>query len=86
MFVCCVCCVLSCRGLCDELITHPGVLPTVIRHSLHWAAVPEKIIIIIINLKLLIILRWIFRKWDVGVWTGLSWLRLETCGEHLLIR
>jgi hypothetical protein len=23
MFVCCVCCVLSGRGLCDELITHP---------------------------------------------------------------
>ena len=22
-----------------------------------------------------IILRWIFKKWDVGVWTGLSWLR-----------
>jgi hypothetical protein len=22
-----------------------------------------------------IILRWIFMKWDVGVWTGLSWLR-----------
>jgi len=22
-----------------------------------------------------IILRWIFRKWDVGVWTGLSWIR-----------
>ena len=21
-----------------------------------------------------IILRWIFRKWDVGVWTGYSWL------------
>jgi hypothetical protein len=20
----------------------------------------------------------IFRKWDVGVWTGLSWLRIET--------
>jgi len=19
---------------------------------------------------------WIFRKWDVGVWTGLSWLRI----------
>jgi hypothetical protein len=29
------------------------------------------------------ILRWIFRKWDVGVWTGLSWLRIETGGEHL---
>jgi hypothetical protein len=23
-----------------------------------------------------IILRWIFRKWDVGVWTGLSWFRI----------
>jgi hypothetical protein len=22
-----------------------------------------------------IIVRWIFKKWDVGVWTGLSWLR-----------
>jgi hypothetical protein len=26
----------------------------------------------------IIILRWIFRKWDVGVWTGLSWLRTDT--------
>jgi hypothetical protein len=25
-----------------------------------------------------IILRWIFRKWDVGVWTGLSWHRIGT--------
>jgi hypothetical protein len=23
MFVCCECCVLSCRSLCDELITRP---------------------------------------------------------------
>jgi len=30
-----------------------------------------------------IILRWIFRKWDVGVWTGLSWLRIGTNGGHL---
>jgi hypothetical protein len=30
-----------------------------------------------------IIFRWIFRKWDVGVWTGLSWLRIETSGGHL---
>jgi hypothetical protein len=30
-----------------------------------------------------IILRWIFRKCDVGVWTGLSWLRIETVGGHL---
>jgi hypothetical protein len=25
-----------------------------------------------------IILRWIFRKWDLGVWTGLGWLGIET--------
>jgi len=30
-----------------------------------------------------IILRWIFRKWDVGKWTGSSWLRLGTGGGHL---
>jgi len=30
-----------------------------------------------------IILRWIFRKWDVGVWTGLSWLRIGTRGGHM---
>jgi hypothetical protein len=28
-------------------------------------------------------LRWNFRKWDVGVWTGLSWLRIETGGGIL---
>jgi hypothetical protein len=30
-----------------------------------------------------IILRWIFRKWDVGIWSGLSWLRTEAGGGHL---
>jgi hypothetical protein len=30
-----------------------------------------------------IILRRIFGKWDVQVWTGLSWLRIETGGGHL---
>jgi hypothetical protein len=25
-----------------------------------------------------IILRWIFRKWDVRIWTGLSWFRMDT--------
>jgi len=30
-----------------------------------------------------IILRWIFRKWDVGAWTGSSWLRIGTSGGHL---
>jgi len=30
-----------------------------------------------------LILRRIFRKWDVGVWTGSSWLRIETVGGRL---
>ena len=29
------------------------------------------------------ILRWIFRKWDVGAWTGSIWLRIGTGGAHL---
>ena len=35
------------------------------------------------NLDGRIILRWIFRKWDVGVWTGSSWLRIGTGDGHL---
>jgi hypothetical protein len=31
----------------------------------------------------MIILRWIFRKWEVGMWTGSSWLRIGTGGRHL---
>jgi len=27
--------------------------------------------------------RWISRKWDVGVRTGSSWLRIEAGGGHL---
>jgi len=30
-----------------------------------------------------IILRWIFRQGDVGIWTGSSWLRIGTGGGHL---
>jgi hypothetical protein len=30
-----------------------------------------------------VILKLIFRKWDEGVWTGLSWLRIGTGGGNL---
>jgi hypothetical protein len=30
-----------------------------------------------------IILRWIFRKWNVGLWAGSSWLGIETGGGNL---
>jgi hypothetical protein len=29
------------------------------------------------------ILKWIFKKWDVGAWNGLSWLRIGTGGGLL---
>ena len=28
-------------------------------------------------------IKWIFRKWDVGAWTGTSWLRIRTGGGNL---
>ena len=31
----------------------------------------------------MLILRLIFRKCDVGLWTGSSWLRIGTGGGHL---
>ena len=38
----------------------------------------------------LIILGWIFRRWDVLIWTGLGWPRIETadaceCGNELSV-
>jgi len=30
-----------------------------------------------------IILGWISTRWDVGVWTGLGWPRIETGGGRL---
>ena len=32
------------------------------------------------------ILRWISRRWDVGIWTGLGWPRIETGGGRLWVR
>jgi len=29
------------------------------------------------------ILGWIYRRWDVGIWTGLGWPRIETGGGPL---
>ena len=30
-----------------------------------------------------IILGWMSRRWDVGIWTGLGWPRIETGGGRL---
>ena len=34
----------------------------------------------------LIILGWISRRWDVGIWTGLGWPRIGTGGGRLQVR
>jgi hypothetical protein len=31
----------------------------------------------------MIILRWTFMKWGLGLWTGMSWFRIERVGGHL---
>jgi len=31
----------------------------------------------------MVILRWIFRLWDVGVWTGSNWLRIGTVNRNM---
>jgi len=33
-----------------------------------------------------IILGWISRRWDVGIWTGLGWPRIETGGGRLWVQ
>jgi hypothetical protein len=35
------------------------------------------------NINGRIILKWTFRKWYVGAWTGLSWLRIGGGGGNL---
>jgi hypothetical protein len=35
------------------------------------------------GVKRRIILRWVFWKWDIGVWIGSSWLMIRTGGGHL---
>ena len=33
-----------------------------------------------------ILLGWISMRWDVGIWTGLGWPRIETGGGRLCVR
>jgi hypothetical protein len=30
-----------------------------------------------------LVIKWILRLWDVGAWSGSSWLSVETGGGHL---
>jgi len=48
-----------------------------------WGNVKERNLMGDLGVDGRIILRWIFRKWDVGIWTGSSWLRIRKSGGHL---
>jgi hypothetical protein len=30
-----------------------------------------------------IILEWLFKKWNMGAWTGSNWVTIRTSGTHL---
>jgi hypothetical protein len=48
-----------------------------------WGNVRERDHLTVPGVDGRIILRWIFRKWDVGVRTGSMWLRIGTGDGHL---
>jgi len=51
--------------------------------GLWWGNLKERDHLENLGVVVMIILRWVFRKWDVGVRTGLIWLRIRTGGGHL---
>ena len=51
--------------------------------ELWWGNLKDRVHLGDPDLDRRIILRWIFRKWDVGVWIGSNWLRIGTGGGHL---
>jgi len=55
------------RGMYRVLVGKPKGRRPLGRHRRRWAD----------------ILGWISRKWDVGIWTGLGWPRIETGGGRL---
>ena len=56
------------RGVCRVLMGKPGRE----RDHLEDPGINERIM-----------LRLTFRKWDVGAWTGLIWLRIASGGGYL---
>jgi len=53
------------------------------RLSFWWGNLRERNHLVDPDVDERIILRWIFRKWDVGVRTGSNWLRIGTGGWQL---
>jgi hypothetical protein len=52
-------------------------------HKFWWGHLRERNVLEDPDVDGRIILRWIFRKLDLGAWTGLIWLRIGTGDGHL---
>ena len=37
-------------------------------------------------IRMIMLTGWISRKWDVGIWTGFGWPRIETGGGRLRVQ
>jgi len=53
------------------------------RHWFRRRSIGKEKSVSIENVIIITILRCILRKWDVGVWTGSSWLMIGTGDGHL---
>jgi len=69
---------------CDVILLF--LMPVTTAVSLHVSAVNCNLGVVIGITYGRIILNWIFRNWDLGVWTGSNWLRKGTGGGHLGLR
>jgi len=58
------------RGVCRVLVEKPEGRRPLGRPRRRWVD----------NIRMDL---WISRRWDVGIWTGLSWPRIETSGGRL---
>jgi len=52
-------------------------------HGFWWGHLTERDHLEDPGVDVRIILRWLFRKWDVGAWAGSSCLSIGTGGGHL---
>jgi len=48
-----------------------------------WGDLRKRVHLLDVEVNGRIILKWIFKKWNCEVWTGLIWLRIRTGGVLL---
>jgi hypothetical protein len=65
------------------LMSKEGLLIFKNHQSIWWGNLRERDHLEDPGLDGRIIVRWTFRKWDVGARTGSIWFRIKTGGEHL---